>query len=81
MREAVIRSVLARHGQLTRPVEDLERNTDLYGAGLSSHASVNVMLALEEEFDFEFPNEALEKATFQSIDAIDNAIDRILNHS
>jgi len=37
---------------------------------MTSHASVNVMLALEEEFDIEFPEEMLQKSTFESIEAI-----------
>ena len=79
MRETAIRSMLARHGQLSRPVEDLDVDSNLYSAGLSSHASVNVMLALEEEFDIEFPNEALAKSTFESISAIARTIERITN--
>jgi acyl carrier protein len=37
---------------------------------MTSHASVNVMLALEEAFDFEFPETMLKKSTFESIAAI-----------
>ena len=33
----------------------LAEDADLYQAGMTSHASVNVMLALEGEFDVEFP--------------------------
>ena len=35
---------------------------DLYAAGMTSHASVNVMLALEDAFDIEFPDELLTKS-------------------
>ena len=41
---------------------------------MTSHASVNVMLALEEEFDVEFPEEMLQKSTFESIEAICSSI-------
>ena len=37
---------------------------------LASHASVNVMLALEDAFDFEFSEKMLKKSTFESIEAI-----------
>jgi acyl carrier protein len=47
---------------------------DLYAAGLTSHASVNVMLALEDAFDFEFPEKLLRKSTFASISAIRDAL-------
>ncbi|MDQ2728533.1 MAG: acyl carrier protein [Actinomycetota bacterium] len=43
---------------------------DLYRGGLTSHASVNVMLALEDAFDIEFSDRLLRKSTFESIDAI-----------
>ena len=48
---------------------------DLYRAGLTSHASVNVMLALEDAFDIEFPDALLKKSTFESIAAIADALD------
>ena len=38
--------------------------------GMTSHASVNVMLALEDAFDFEFSEKMLKKSTFESIGAI-----------
>ena len=37
---------------------------------MTSHASVNVMLALEDAFDFEFSEKMLKKSTFESIAAI-----------
>ena len=37
---------------------------------MTSHASVNVMLALEDAFDIEFPESMLKKSTFESIAAI-----------
>ena len=37
---------------------------------MTSHASVNVMLALEDAFDFEFSEKMLKKSTFESIGAI-----------
>jgi hypothetical protein len=35
-------------------VDRLDERSDLYEAGLTSHASVNLMLALEEHFEIEF---------------------------
>lgn len=65
-----IRSILKEHGRLTKDAEALEPNADLYQAGMTSHASVNVMLALEEEFDVEFPDEMLTRNAFESVGAI-----------
>lgn len=63
-----IRNVLAAHGKLATDAATIDPAADLFAAGLTSHASVNVMLALEDEYDIEFPDEALKKATFASID-------------
>ena len=41
---------------------------------MSSHASVNVMLALEDTFDIEFPDVMLKRSVFESIAAIDAAV-------
>ena len=69
-----IRKVLADHGRLAVDASGLDRDADLYEAGLTSHASVNIMLALEDAFDLEFPDRLLKKSTFSSISAIDGAI-------
>ena len=70
-----IRRVLAEHGRLAVDPATLDRNGDLYEAGLTSHASVNIMLALEDAFDLEFPDRLLKKSTFSSIASIGDAIE------
>ena len=69
-----IRAVLAAHARLATDVTNVPADADLYQLGLTSHASVNVMLALEDEFDVEFPDRLLRKATFASVDAIAAAL-------
>ncbi len=73
----IVRTVLEEHGRLAVPVAGLDDETDLYAAGLTSHASVNVMLALEDAFDVEFPERLLKKSTFGSLGAIVGALDEI----
>ena len=51
--------------------------TAMVSAGLTSHASVNLMLALEDEFDIEFPERLLRRQTFESVAAIAEAIDEL----
>jgi acyl carrier protein len=65
-----IRSIVAQHGKLPVDVASLTDDADLYAAGLSSFASVQLMLAIEEEFDIEFPENRLNRKTFSSIQAI-----------
>jgi acyl carrier protein len=72
-----IRSILKEHGRLTKDAEALADDADLYQAGMTSHASVNVMLALEGEFDVEFPDHMLKRSVFESITAIRTAIDEL----
>jgi acyl carrier protein len=54
---------------------------DLYELGLTSHASVNVMLALEDEFDIEFPDEVLKKSTFASVRNIEQVVEGLVKSS
>ena len=69
-----IRKILTDHAQTQVPVAQLGDDDDLYQAGFTSHASVNVMLALEDTFDIEFPDELLRKSTFQSVASIRDAL-------
>jgi acyl carrier protein len=70
-----IRRVLADHARLTGDVAALGVDDDLYRAGMSSHASVTVMLALEEAFDVEFPDEMLTRSVFETIASIARAVE------
>jgi len=72
--EAVIRDILVKHGRLPGDVGALATTSDLYAAGLKSFASVQVMLALEDAFDVEFPERMLNRTTFSSIATIDRAV-------
>jgi acyl carrier protein len=74
---AAIRQILRDHGRLPVDPDDLADDADLYQAGLTSHASVNVMLAVEDTFDTEFPDEMLTRASFESIGAIASAVGRL----
>jgi acyl carrier protein len=75
--DETIRTVLKSQGRLAVDAESLGESDDLYTSGLSSHASVNVMLSLENEFDIEFPVEMLTKATFQSIASVRAALQKL----
>ena len=72
--EDTIRLVLAEHGRLVTDPGSIDENADLFDAGMTSHASVNVMLALEGEFEIEFPDHMLKRSVFESIAAISEAV-------
>lgn len=69
-----IREILGEHARLPVDPSTLSDSDDLYDAGMTSHASVNVMLALEEGFDVEFPDSMLKRSVFASIGSICAAI-------
>ena len=75
---AIIREVLAQHGSLSVHVDTLEPESDLYDAGLTSLATVGVMLALEDRFNVEFPESMLRRKTFESLESIGDAIAEIM---
>jgi len=72
-----IRAILREHGRLSGDASALSDDSDLYQAGMTSHASVNVMLALEGKFDVEFPDRMLKRSVFESIAAIRSAIEEL----
>jgi acyl carrier protein len=58
-------------------VENLTEGDDLYNAGLTSLATVAVMLALEDKFNVEFPDNLIGRRTFKSIESIAEAITKL----
>jgi acyl carrier protein len=79
--QEIIRQLLAQHGRLHEPVENLSSTADLYDAGLTPFAAIRVMLALEEHFGLEFPVSLLKRQSFASIEAIAGCIDEIAPQS
>jgi acyl carrier protein len=76
--DETIRDILAEHGRFPVDVTNIDEQDDLFRAGMTSHASVNVMLALEDEFDIEFPESMLRKSTFESVSAIRAALSELI---
>ena len=72
--EDKIKSILRDHGRLNKDPLALAPDADLYQSGLTSHASVNVMLGLEGLFEIEFPDQMLTRSVFGSIQAIRSAL-------
>jgi acyl carrier protein len=76
-----IRDVLAAHGRMEIDPQEVDSHADLYELGMTSLASVNVMLALEEAFGIEFPDELLKKSTFASVSNIEQVIEGLVKSS
>jgi acyl carrier protein len=69
-----IRTIIKQHGRLASDADSLANDADLYQAGMSSHARINVMLALENHFDVELPDRMLTRSVFESIASIEAAL-------
>jgi len=76
--DADIREIVVEHGRLQLDACALGRDADLYAAGMTSHASVGVMLALEQRFGVEFPEHLLTPSVFSSVAAISRALDELV---
>ena len=72
-----IRDILAEHARMPIDPSVLLEGDDLYDSGMTSHASVQVMLALEEAFDVEFPDSMLTRSVFGSIASISAALEQL----
>lgn len=73
-----IRTILGKVGGLSVASTDIAPDADLYGLGLTSFASVQLMLAIEEAFDIEFPDHLLNRKSFASIEAIERTVGEIV---
>ncbi|ACI57058.1 acyl carrier protein [Rhizobium leguminosarum] len=72
-----IRDLVAKFGKLPASIDQVADDADLYAAGLTSFASVQLMLGIEEAFDIEFPDNLLNRKSFASISAIARTVDLI----
>ena len=73
----LIRDILRDHARLPVDPATLGDEANLYEAGMTSHASVNVMLALEEAFDVEIPDAMLTRSVFASVANIRQAMSQL----
>lgn len=76
--ESQVRRIVGSHARLSVTPNSLQPTTNLYDAGMNSHAIANLMLALEDEFGIEFPESMLHRSTFQSIVSISSSIHQLL---
>jgi len=72
-----IRGIVAKHARLSSDINLIADDSDLYEAGLTSLTTVNLMLAVEDNFDIEFPDHMLGRKTFGSIQALCEAVEEL----
>ena len=72
-----IRRIIAGNAKLPVDATQIAEDDDLYDIGLTSLNTVNLMLALEDELDIEFPDEMLSRETFESISSLQQVIETL----
>lgn len=78
-RNGDIRRIVNAYGRLSVDDGSLADDDDLYLRGMTSHASVSVMLALENAYDVELPDEMLTRDVFGSINSMATALASLLD--
>ena len=79
--EEDIRVLLQGVTRLRVPAAGLAALDDLYAAGLSSLATVDLMLAIEDHFDIEFTTAWLNRRTFATIASLGIAVRALREHA
>ncbi len=79
MEKDSIRNIVAATGKLTVNISEITDDSNLYDAGLTSLTTVNLMLAIEHQFDIEFDDDSLNRETFKSINALAGVVKTLVN--
>lgn len=74
-----VQQVVANYAELNADASAISPEEDLFARGMSSRASVGVMLGLESEFDIEFPDSMLRRDVFESVSSISQAVSSLIN--
>lgn len=72
-----LREILAQWAGLDVPIASLPDNANLYDAGMSSLATVKILMAIENAFNVEIPDEWLTRELFTSVASLSQAIKQL----
>lgn len=72
-----VREVLAKVGRLPVDAHALADDDDLFRAGLSSQAAVEVVFTLEDRFGCEFPDEAISRDNLATVGRLATLVERV----
>lgn len=76
--ELDIRKILERNEELAPLLDRISEDDNLFDKGLSSFGSVQLMLALEERFGIEFPDNLLNRKSFSTIRDIRSTLESLV---
>ncbi len=65
--ESEVRDIIMENAELTIPIEQVGNEDDLMSLGMDSINSIKVILAIEQEFGFEFQDDELNFENFLNI--------------
>jgi D-alanine--poly(phosphoribitol) ligase subunit 2 len=74
-----IREILGSNEAFAGKADALSEDDSLFDLGLDSFGSVQLMLALEERFNVEFPDALLNRKSFSTIRSIRDAVATLVN--
>lgn len=74
-----VRTIVGSMNLVPVPIDGLSDEDNLFDAGMTSFGSVQLMLAIEEEFDIEFPNSLLTRKTFATLGGLISAVDQLVS--
>lgn len=69
-----VRRLVAQQLNLNGSGHDLPADEDLWRLGMTSLTCLGLMLSLEDTFEIELPEDALQDSTFRSINTISAAV-------
>ncbi|MCG1043331.1 acyl carrier protein [Mycetohabitans sp. B8] len=72
-----LREILAQWADLDVPIASLSDDASLYDAGMSSLATVKILMAIENAFNVEIPDEWLTRELFTSVAWLGQAIKQL----
>lgn len=75
--DEAIRDILRQNEAMSGIVDNLGEDDDLFEKGLDSFGSVQLMLALEERFEVEFPDTLLNRRSFSTIRIIRETVTKL----
>ena len=73
-----VRTIVGNHARLGLPLSQIQDSMDLYQAGMTSYASVQLMMALEDAFEIEFPDSMLSREVFANVNTMADAVEKVL---
>ncbi|MCC8396820.1 acyl carrier protein [Paraburkholderia sp. MMS20-SJTR3] len=69
-----LRQIIKDTARFEVPIDSIADDDDLYEAGLSSLNTIQLMLAIERQFNIEIPDQMLNRHLFQSVNSLADAV-------